>query len=327
MADILSLFKSTDAYEILCSEKRGRMLSHAYLVLCADEKFMKEYLKIVAQIILCKSGETCGTCRTCKLIAEENFADVTFYPQKGESVLTEDVNDLIEKSYIKPLEGEKRIFVINGAQTMNPSAQNKLLKTLEEPPANVHIILGATSEFSLLPTVLSRVKKLPVPPFSFDKLFNALAKECPDSERLANALNTGDGTVGKALALYSDENLAEIIDLSLETLTEMKSSKELLDYSVKISSAVKDMNLFYSVTELLLRDMLCLKEGKDGLVVNKNKAERLRNAQGYTRGAIIHALEKTEEAIKRKKFNANATMLLEWLLFQILEGKYKWQKL
>jgi hypothetical protein len=53
----------------------------------------------------------------------------------------------------------------------------------------------------------------------------------------------------------------------------------------------------------------------------------MQNAKNFSVGAIINAIEKTNEAFERKKFNANPTMLLEWLLFQILEGKYKWQKL
>ena len=327
MIDFLSLYKSTGAYAILSSEKREKMLSHAYLLLSSDEKFLLEYLKITAEIILCANGEPCGECRVCNLIGQNNFADLSIYPVKGGSVLTEDVTDLIENSFIKPIESDKRVFIINNAQSMNPAAQNKLLKTLEEPPENVHIILGATSEYSLLPTVLSRVKRLEIPAFSFEKLFGALRDECPDTDRLSYAIDSGDGTVGKALALYGDDNLSETIGVALAALTEMKSSKDVLEYSVKISSTVKDMNLFYSVTELLLRDMLCIKEGRESLVRNKRIAEALRNAEGYSSGAVIHALEKTCEAGKRKKFNANATMLLEWLLFQILEGKYRWQKL
>ncbi len=327
MVDFLSLFKSTGAYGILSSEKREKMLSHAYLVLCADDKFLFEYLKIAAKIIMCNDGEPCGRCRICTLIDRNNLADLTVYPQKGDAVLTEDITDLIEKSYIKPLEGEKRVFIINNAQSMNAAAQNKLLKTLEEPPANVHIILGATGEYSLLPTVLSRVKKLEIPAFSFERLYQVLRPECPDTERLAYAIDSGDGTVGKALALYGDDNLSETINVAIDTLTQMKSSKDVLEYSVKISSAVKDMSLFYSVIELLLRDMLCIKEGKEQLVRNKRLINVLKSAEGYSTGSVIHALEKTGEAVKRKKFNANATMVLEWLLFQILEGKYKWQKL
>jgi DNA polymerase-3 subunit delta' len=72
---------------------------------------------------------------------------------------SEEVNELIEESYLKPIEGDKKIFIVNRAESINHVAQNKLLKTLEEPPKGVHIIMGATNEHALLPTIKSRVKK------------------------------------------------------------------------------------------------------------------------------------------------------------------------
>lgn len=62
---------------------------------------------------------------------------------------------------------------------MTPAAQNKLLKTLEEPPANVHILMGATSEYGLLPTVLSRVRRLEIHPFPDRVLLSAMEGEFP----------------------------------------------------------------------------------------------------------------------------------------------------
>ena len=210
---------------------------------------------------------------------------------------------------------------------MNTQAQNKLLKTLEEPPKNVHILIGATSEFPLLSTLKSRVKKLEIPAFSKEQLFDALKEECPDNEKLLSAISCGDGTLGKAKALYSDENLSVAIDLAIDTIVNLKSSAQVLEYSIKISSLKLELTEFLSVLELLFRDLLVYKQGKQALVINKNALEVTRNAQGYNTGAIINALEKITESYKRKKFNQSGTMLIEWLLFQILEGKYKWQKL
>lgn len=249
-----------------------------------------------------------------------------FYPKKGASVATEEVNELIEESYLKPIEGDKKVFVINQAQAMNTVAQNKLLKTLEEPPSGVHIILGATNEHALLSTVKSRVKKLEIPSFSEEVLFSVLKEECPDKEKLSVAIACGDGTVGGVKKLYGDERLKDITDLALDLLVNMATSREVLEYSVKISKVSEDVGEFISVLGLLLRDLLSINEGREDLAFNRKAVERLTEAQRFNRGAIIHALEAVAEAQKRKRSNANATMLIEWLLFQILEGKYKWQK-
>lgn len=326
MINLLSLLKDTGAYKTVKSDRENNRLSHAYLILTPDGENLIEYLKIFSALAVCDQPDPCGECRNCKLIKEKMHPDVFFYP-KEESVTAEQVTSLIEESFIRPIESDKKIFVINNAQTMNASAQNKLLKTLEEPPKGVHIFIGATSEFPLLSTVKSRVKKLEIPAFSKDKLLNALKDECPDFDLLSTAIACADGTVGMAKALYGDENLRFSQDLALSVLTQMKSSSDLLEYSFKVSKNPGGFNQFVSVLELMLRDLLVISEGKGDLCFNSTIKEKLKKAERFNRGAILHALEAVTQVYKRKKFNANATMLTEWLLFQILEGKYKWQKL
>lgn len=333
MIDLYSLIKDTSAFKTVKGEKESGRLSHAYLILTADGENLTEYLKIFAKLISCSATEPCLTCRKCSLIDKNAFPDLYVYPKapdkadKTPTISSDDVVAIIEESYLKPIEGDQKIFILSQAQTMNAQAQNKLLKTLEEPPKGVHILIGATSEFPILSTVKSRVKKLEIPPFSAQKLFDALSGEFTDKERLLNAIACSDGTVGSAVALYSDENLKAVTDLAVEVLVNMQSSSQVLEYSNKIAKSKCDISQFFSVSELLLRDLLALKQGRVDLVFNKRTAEKIKDAEGFSVGAILCALEKTNEAFKRKKFNANPTMLLEWWLFQILEGKFKWKKL
>lgn len=326
MIDLLALLKDTSAYRIIRGDKKANRLSHAYLLLTADEDNLQDYLKIFAMLLSCREIEPCGQCRACKLIEQKLHPDVLTYPKKDKTVSSEEINELIEESYIRPIEGDKKIFVIENAHTMNLSAQNKLLKTLEEPPRNVHIILGATNEFSLLPTIKSRVKKLEIPAFDGATLMNALKEDCPDTERLSMAVACSDGTVGKAMALYQDKDLLALNELVVDVLVNMNSSKDVLKYSTMITDKKVDVSQFLSVLELFLRDMLVLSQGQDGLVSNKGFIGEVKKAQKFNTGAIVCALESVVEAQKRKKFNMNNTMLIEWLLFQILEGKFKWQK-
>ncbi len=327
MINLLALLQNTNAYKTVVGDRRSNRLLHAYLLLSPDGEKLGDYLKLFAKLIVCENGEPCNNCRACKLIDENAYSDVLFYPSNGASVMVDDVNSLISESYVKPIEGDKKVFIISRAETMNLPAQNKLLKTLEEPPKGVYILIGATSEYPLLSTVKSRVKKLELPAFTTEKLFDALRDDCPDLERLKNAIACGDGTVGKALALYQDDNLNSAIELVVDTLVNMKSSANVLDYSNKITALGVDLSEVLSIFELLFRDMLVISEGKSELV-NSDKAKYvMQNSANFSTGAILNALEKINQAYERKKFNANGTMLVEWLLFQILEGKYKWQKL
>lgn len=327
MIDLFSLVKQTGAYKTVRGELLSGRLSHAYLILTADGENLDEYLKIFARLMVCGKEHPCFNCRACRLIGENAFSDVVFYPKNGQSINSEDINSLIEESYLKPIEGDKKVFVLSQAQNMNASAQNKLLKTLEEPPEGVHIIIGATSEFPLLATVKSRVKKLEIPPYSADKLFSAMQQDYPDTAKLSSAIACGDGTVGRASALYADEGLKDLTDFCCDMICNMQSSKDVLKYSAKLTALKCEVSDFLSVTELMFRDLLTAKQGREDLVLDKQTYIRIKDAKGYCVGALVGALEKINQAQKRKKFNANSTMLIEWLLFQILEGKYKWQKL
>lgn len=327
MIDCSLLIKNTSAYRLVLGDKNKQRLSHAYMIVCPDGDYLSEYLKIFARLLICKESEPCGECRECNLIDKKAHPDVLFYPKKDNAILTEDVNNLIEETFLKPIESDRKVFVIENAQTMNVSAQNKLLKTLEEPPKNVHIILGTTSEFPLLPTIKSRVRKVEIPAFSAHVLMQALKEDCPDEERLSSAIACADGTVGKTLALYGDETFEKAKELCLDVLVNMKSSKDVLLYSNKISTSGVPVERFLSVFELFLRDLLALEQGRADLVLNKQTLDKIQKAFRFNTGATIYALESVTEAYKRLKFNANTTMLIEWLLFSVLEGKFKWQKL
>ena len=326
MIDLISLVKTTGAYKVISQDKANGRLSHAYLVTCSDGDFLGEYLKILAKLIVCDAPNPCGVCRACRLIDKNAHSDVSIIPAEGDAVLVQDVASLIESSYVKPLEGDKKVFVITKGQNMNAQAQNKLLKTLEEPPVGVHILIGTTSEYAMLPTVKSRCKKVEIANFSNQVLFDVLKSECDDEQSLLSAIACGDGTLGKACALQNDQSLKTTMDLVLDVLVNMRSSKDVLAFSEKIVKSKIDFSQIITVTELFLRDLLCYKTGKADLVCNPTAIRMLAEQPGYSKGAIVYALDKLAEAKKRKKFNANQTMLTEWLLFAILEGKFKWQK-
>ena len=321
--DLGRLLRRTNAYRIVKNDKK-RGLFHAYLLLDKDEKYLRDTLKFFAKIILC-GQDGCGECRVCRLVEKENYADAVFFPKNGDKILTEDIGALVADSFVRPLEGDKKLYVVVGTQNMLPAAQNKLLKTLEEPPENVVILMGATNPYALLPTIRSRVKTLEIPPFTEEEIVNELAESCPDREKLALAAACGDGTVGRAEELYGDVQLQRRFDLAAEIIVNMNSSKDVLKYSALLLKNREDSGRLFSIAESLFRDMLAERTG--GKAIDALALEKVRKAANYTTGALINALEKTEEVAKRASaFNANETMLTEWWLFAILEGKHRWQK-
>ena len=188
MIDVKKIIKTTECFRIFSADKARGRLSHAYLLLTPDPVYLREYLKAFAEEIFCTEEVAdgfCGKCRQCKLIGKENFTDVKIYPEKvGGKISADDITALIEDSSLKPYEADKKAYIITDVSLMTAAAQNKLLKTLEEPPEGVYILLGATSEYSVLPTVRSRVNTLTLPPFTEEALLDALKATCPDETKL-----------------------------------------------------------------------------------------------------------------------------------------------
>ena len=309
------LIKSTNAYKIISGEKKRGALSHAYLIVCPDGDFLREYLKVFARLIACDS-DGCGKCRVCRLIAEEGYADCSFYPKEGSKILTADIDDLLSQTHIRPIENQTRIFVLSGVENMNSSAQNKILKTLEEPPANVCIIMGATADYSLLPTVKSRVKRIDIPPFGDKILKNTLIGEFTDVKKLEKAISSGGGRLSQIVKIYNDAEIDRTSELCRQVLKGMKSSKEVLIYSAKID---KD-NIAKFIGEMKVEVMRIAKLKIAGLLNDKDLDE-------YPIGALVaieDLLAKKERALN---FSSNVVMTADSVLLGILEEKYKWQKL
>ncbi len=323
-------FSKTAAYRAVIRDRQANALSHSYLLVCGDEKFLRGYTRALAKLIMCEKGNICGECRACRLIEKESFADCEFYPQEGEKITADGVNLIVsEKCYVKPLEADKRLFVIVGAEKMNITAQNKLLKTLEEPPANVCIILGACGDHTLLPTVKSRVKRLEIPSFPADEIFAEFNGRYADKEKLKTVCELCDGKPGNVEDLYSDDAVSRAVDECLKILTQMKKSPDIAQYSGKlIKKTREEFAAFISAMRIVIRDVLFVKENRESYVINSGRMDELYlAADKFNEGALLTVSDILAEIAAGCESYANQTMLADRLLFALLEENYRWQKL
>ncbi|NCB43692.1 MAG: AAA family ATPase [Clostridia bacterium] len=131
-------------------------ISHAYLFV-GEEAVRKEFSMEFAKAILCTNSldDNCGKCVICRKIEHSNHEDVFFIDKDGNSIKTEAIETLISSISYKSI-GKRTVIVMDHADTMTDSAQNKLLKTLEEPLGNTVIILLAERKHALRDTVISR---------------------------------------------------------------------------------------------------------------------------------------------------------------------------
>ncbi len=163
--------------------------------------------KYICNAIVCgEDNSPCGSCHNCHLANINSHPDITLVTNEdGKKTITvSQIRELRNEAYIKPHQAQKRVFVIDGADTMNEQSQNALLKVLEEPPMAVMFVLIAENKSSLLDTIISRCVTLTLnaPDFSVS-LEYIKSKTDFKEEIIKEALQLEKNNIGRALNILN----------------------------------------------------------------------------------------------------------------------------
>lgn len=189
--------------------KDGR-LPHAILLEGEDGSGKTSFARMIAAANLCNEDQApCGKCRNCKLIMADTHPDVIIpkYENRFRSFPIKELRQLLATTYIKPNDGDNKVYILRNIHFFAEDTQNAMLKAIEEPPANVFFILTCNSRSRLLPTVLSRVALVQISLPTLEHCKQALLAAEPDinNERINSAVIFSQGNIGKALSLLQDE--------------------------------------------------------------------------------------------------------------------------
>ncbi len=204
MISIVGNDKLCRAVDNFIKEKR---IPHAIL-LEGDYGTGKHTLaKYLCNAIVCgEDNSPCGSCHDCHLANINSHPDITVVTNAdGKKTITvAQIRDLRNEAYIKPHQAKKRVFVIDGADTMNEQSQNALLKVLEEPPVAVMFVLIAENKSSLLDTIISRCVTLTLNAPEFSVAFQYIKSKTDFKEDLIKeALELEKNNIGRALNILN----------------------------------------------------------------------------------------------------------------------------
>lgn len=293
-----TLIKNTTAFGIFSADKRAGRLSHAYMLHFADKRNLRPALMLFAE-------EFFGGGENARKMA--GLGDLTVYPAAGGKITVDGVTEIIADSALKPAGGGKKLYVICDFGSAGALVQNKLLKTLEEPPENVHFLLGTLSLAPVLPTVLSRVKTLTVPPFTEGEIFAALEREKHDPINAA-AARDACGVLGAAQDMAEGGWFADI----------RRAAEEIC--AVRDYSAIGALSKKYGDTpykEELLGEIRAV----------LFSALSAGGGCGLSPHTLVYALELVDGAFADLKFNAFFQGLLYDFMLKVATENKKWQKL
>lgn len=307
-------------------------VSHAYII-CGERFSGKEFIaKVFAMALLCEEGgeEPCNECHACKQAISGNQPDIIHLTHEKPNVISvDDIRNQINKDVvIKPYACEKKVYIINEAEKMNPQAQNALLKTLEEPPAYAVFLILTTNLDALLPTILSRCVTLNMKPVE-DRLVKKFLMEevqVPDYKAEVCAA-FARGNIGKAKILASSEEFDKI---KTEAIALLKHIDE-MDIS-EISKAIKqiseykvEINDFLDILAIWYRDALMFKATNDAnnMIFRDEMQYIKKTASRSTYEGIEIIIESLDKAKQRISANVSFELTMELLLLAIKENSNK----
>ena len=197
------------------SIKSSKIL-HSYLFTGIDGigKFL--LAKEFAQNILCLNKEENVDCTSCIKFKTDNHPDYILIEPDGNAIKIEQIRNLQKRIYEKPIISDKKICIINDAESMTKEAQNCLLKTLEEPPEYIVIILISKNESNLLTTIKSRCIITRFAKISSEEIKKYIEKNYNDLNITEQLLESLQGSIGKIETISEEQekysNIQKIIN-------------------------------------------------------------------------------------------------------------------
>ena len=297
------------------SARAGRIV-HAYL-LCGEHGCGKRTLaRLIAQALLCSAqpeARPCGECPACKRFLSGNHPDVRVVTPAGRSIGVDEVRELTEYLSRRPYEGGWHVAIIERADAMTASAQNALLKTLENPPEDTAFFLLAETAGALLPTVRSRLRTVRVTPLTREACERALAGHGVAPERARRLAGFAHGSVGRALELHADEGFEPLVEQVQRALSTLRGRGSVAQAAAPLYDARERQDDVLSILEAVGRDRMAAQNGVEGVALS---AAELAGVQVDGQALMLAVLE------ARRMLQANVAWqsALDRLLFAASPG-------
>lgn len=304
-------------------------VSHAYIINGERGSGKKLLSGLFAATLLCEKGGSspCNSCHSCIQAESGNHPDIIWVShEKPGSIGVDDVREQINHTVaIKPYQGPYKVYIIPQADLMTIQAQNALLKTIEEPPEYVVLILLTENADALLPTINSRCVMLKLRNIKDTLIRRYLMEKLAVPDYKADVCTAfSQGNLGKAIMLANSEHFNEIHDAAIHLLQRIHRMElsEIIKTVKNIEIYKIEINDFLDIIMIWYRDVLLYKATKDTeKVVFKEQISYMEEqARKSSYEGIELILASLEKAKARLKANVNFELTMELLFLTIKEN-------
>ena len=317
------------AVRLLKQHIADQRVRHAYLFIGPESIGKRTLARRFAQALSCERAdppdELCGECRACRLISEGTFPDLDILAPDP-TIQVDDVRGLQRRLALSPYEGPWRIALLENFHNASISAANAMLKTLEEPPDQVVLLLTAVAQEQLLPTVVSRCEVIRLRSVASSSILGALEDRQVEPDRSRMLVSLSEGRPGRAIRWESDPDLFERRSEALDQLQEAMNSDfggrfalaERIVGRGKLAVQRRRVRTALEAWLSIWRDLLysgyqaeVLSRNPDQMPSFESLAQRVAPADRY---GVVKAISSTLAAVDS---NANLRLAMEALMLDL----------
>jgi len=314
------------AVDLLARAIERRRIGHAYLFSGPQGVGKRSLAVAFAQALNCErsgppASAPCGTCRRCRLIAAGSHPEVrTVSVQPPHRVIrVADVESIQADAALRASDVFRKIYILEQVELLHPDAANRLLKTIEEPPSSVVMLLTTVDPEATMETIVSRCQHVRMRPLGRARLAQRLVERSerePEQAALIAALS--DGCVGRAETLVATPRLLERRSDLLDELSRLLVGDRVARLAYARSLGDRWSRDQDSVREVLgtwlrwWRDILLTQGGLVERIVNVDRRREIeRLASMLSPGEVSAAVTRLRDVLQMLDQNVNARLALD----------------
>ncbi len=270
---------------------------HSYLFIGTEGVGKRQIALEFAKALLCLEGGKIGcTCKSCLCFNGQNHPDFVLVEPENGLIKIDTIRDIIKKSAEKPILSERKVYILNDFDKANLPAQNCLLKTLEEPPKDVVLILISSNDNLIVNTIKSRCMTVKFKNISNDELKKYAIDKIGYENVSENLLEAFGGSIGKATTMKDKQEKYLEIDNLLSSMTK-----------TDIIEIMKET------------DILGDKDHKQDVIDNLNYMIVSLYSKSKEEEKYANCITFVNEAIQKLKANGNFRVSIDSMMISIWE--------
>jgi DNA polymerase-3 subunit delta' len=297
-------------------------LGHAYILSGPVGIGKKTLARELAQAMLCDNSvsKPCYGCKSCNMFYDNSHPEFTVISTEKSKIGVDSIRDALRILHIKPLYSERKVILIEDGDRMTPGAQNALLKSIEEPPPYMCIIITVSNYEKLLSTIKSRAVRFFMDNYSKDEIRKAFSEKSAVYKDYYSGISGLN--IGAALKMADNELLSEIRDSLFDKMTTLikNGSEETMDFIYYLAEQQEDIDYIIELMISFFRDILVYKSAKkNSALINPDKKDMIIKVADYINNKkLIDNIDICSEARQDFLKNANFQITVDWLTMNLV---------